>query len=67
LVNHGVDGWAGETLAMTVDGRTIFSRLSLYPRKGAQARGGIEKFNGKDWKERNFWEADLQRIRADRY
>jgi hypothetical protein len=52
---------------MAVDGKPIFERVSLYPRKGAQQRGGIEKFNGSDWKERNFWEADLQRIRMDKY
>lgn len=67
LVNQGSDGWAGETLSMTVNGKAIFDRLSLYPRKGSQARGGIEKFNIAEWRDRNFWEADLQRIRMDRY
>jgi hypothetical protein len=67
LVNQGLDSWAGESISLRLDGKAVLDRESLYPRKGAQAKGGIEKFDASDWKDRNFWEADLQRIRIDRY
>ena len=66
LVNQGTDGWAGESISMRVDGKTVLDRQSLFPRKGAQAKGPIGGFNAADWKDRNFWEADLQRIRVDK-
>jgi hypothetical protein len=66
LVNQGADGWAGEAITLRVDGKTVLDRQSLYPRKGSQARGGIEKYNAADWYNRNFWEADLQQIRVDK-
>lgn len=66
IVNHGMDGWAGESLSLTVDGRRVLERQRLYPRSGAQTEGGIEKFNSGSWTERNLWEAELQRIRVDR-
>jgi len=66
VINHGTDGWAGESLSMTVDGKPVLKGVALYPRKGIQERGGLEKFNRVDWRDRNFWEADLQRIRVDK-
>jgi hypothetical protein len=66
VVNPGSNGWAGEKLSLRVAGKTLLD-VSLYPRKGAQPKGGIEKFNGLDWKARNFWEADLQRLRQDKF
>jgi hypothetical protein len=67
LINHGADSWGGESLSMSVNGRRVLDRQSLYPRKGTQPNGGIEKFNPLQWYERVYWEADLQKIRVDRY
>lgn len=71
VLNHGGDGWAGESLSISVrypDGslRTILKQQSLYPRGGYQRDGDIEKFNRAQWVERKYWESDLQRIRLDR-
>jgi hypothetical protein len=66
VVNQGSDGWAGDYLSLSVDGRPVLSRQSLFPRQGRQKEGGIEKFNRTQWLDRNFWEGELQRIRVDR-
>jgi hypothetical protein len=60
VVNHGSNRWFPSTISMTIDGQRILDRLSMYPRKGANPKGGIER-----WGEANatFWEADLQRFR----
>ena len=66
LVNHGLDSWAGDSISLSIAGRRVLYRQSLYPRKGAQPNGGIEKFNPLQWYERVYWEADFQKIRSDR-
>jgi hypothetical protein len=66
VVNHGHDGWAGSTLSLTVDGKRILDRQSLYPRKGASTKAGIEKYNPLRWSERVYWEGDFQRLRLGR-
>ncbi len=66
IVNPGADGWAGESLSLTVAGKRVLDRQTLYPRKGAEPKGGIEMFNSSLWSARKFWEADLQRIRIDK-
>jgi len=65
VINHGADGWGGESISLTIDGRTVLSRQSLFPRKGARLDGGIEKYNRLQWRERIYWEQELQRIRRD--
>jgi hypothetical protein len=71
VVNLSSDAWAGDYLSMSVNGRRILDRQSLYPRRGARKdggkEGGIEKFNRAQWFERSFWQEELQRIRRDRY
>ena len=66
VVNHGADSWGGESISVTVGGRRVLARQTMYPRKGAQPAGGLEKFNPLQWYERVYWEADLQKIRSDR-
>jgi hypothetical protein len=66
VVNHGSDGWAGEWISLRVDGRPVLNQQSLYPRRGRNAKIGIEKFNPAQWSEKAFWEAPLQSIRLDR-
>ena len=63
VVNHGVDGWAGSTLSITVDGQRLLDRVSLYPRKGASSRDGIQKYNPVHWYERVYWEGEVQKLR----
>jgi hypothetical protein len=68
VVNHGSDGWAGDTISLTVDGEEILRAVSMWPRRGAIAaqktRGGIEKFNPREWGARSYWEAELKPYRA---
>lgn len=66
VINHGSDGWAGEWISLRVDGRPVLNQQSLYPRRGRNPKGGIEKFNPAQWSEKAFWEAPLQNIRQDR-
>lgn len=60
VVNRGTNRWFPLTISMTVDGQLILDKVSMYPRKGANPRGGIER-----WGEANptFWETELQRFR----
>ncbi len=62
VMNHGVDGWAGSTLSITAEGKRLLDRVSLFPRMGASAKGGIAKYNAVTWYERAYWEADLQKL-----
>jgi hypothetical protein len=64
VYNHGIDGWAGDNISLTVDGNPVLVRQSLYPRKGHQPQGGIEKFNRKDWETKNYWEEELQKVKT---
>jgi hypothetical protein len=66
VVNHGADAWGGEWISLSVAGRRVLDRQTLYPRKGAHREAGIEKFNPLQWYERIYWEEDLQKIRRDR-
>jgi hypothetical protein len=59
IVNHGTNRWFPETITMTVDGRKILDRLSMYPRKG-EATGGIQRWNADQWPP-TYWEVDFQR------
>jgi hypothetical protein len=64
VINHGGDGWAGDTISITVDGKPILRGLSMFPRRtrtaGQNERGGIEKFNPREWESRSYWELDRQ-------
>jgi hypothetical protein len=66
VINHGVDGWAGESISLSVDGRRILERQSMYPRRGGQEGTGIQNYNPGNWYDRSYWEGELQRIRSDR-
>jgi len=70
VINHGGDGWAGDAIAISLgDGksfRRIVEKRSLYPRRGTSRDGGMQDFNRTNWKQRIYWEEDLQKIRADR-
>ena len=43
VINPGRDGCAGGWLSISVDGQRVFHEEPLYPRKGRQEQGGIEK------------------------
>ncbi len=62
VVNHGDDGWAGDTISLTVDGKPVLRNEPMWPRRGAGkgGRGGIEKFNAREWDARSYWEYDQQ-------
>lgn len=66
VVNHGGDGWAGDTISLTVDGKSILRNERMWPRRGASksGMGGIEKFNASDWNARSYWEYDQQGSRG---
>jgi hypothetical protein len=67
VINHGVDMWAGDRISLTVDGEAILRGVGMMPRRratGQNPRGGIEKFNPKDWAMRSYWEAELQQYRG---
>jgi hypothetical protein len=61
VVNHGSEGWDGGMLAMSIDGRVIFDKVAMQPRKGDPAKG-LQDWNRKKWDNRTYWEADLQEI-----
>jgi hypothetical protein len=61
VVNHGSEGWDGGMLALTIDGRVIFDKVAMQPRKGDPAKG-LQDWNRKKWDNRTYWEADLQEI-----
>jgi hypothetical protein len=65
LINHGGDGWAGGTISMSVDNQPILVRESMFPRSGNRKEDGIQDYNRLRWRDKTFWEADLQRIRRD--
>ena len=66
VVNHGGDAWAGDSLSLRVGSRPLLDRQSMYPRRGAGAEAGIQKYNASQWYERVYWEVDFQRARAGR-
>jgi hypothetical protein len=66
VVNHGGDAWAGDSLSLRVGSRPVLDRQSMYPRRGAGAEAGIQKYNASQWYERVYWEVDFQRARAGR-
>ena len=61
VVNHGSEGWDGGMLALSIDGRVIFEKVAMQPRKGDPAKG-LQDWNRKKWDNRTYWEADLQEI-----
>jgi hypothetical protein len=63
VVNHGSDGWAGDRIWLVVDGETILNGVRMAPRRGSQPSRGFQHFNPKRWRERVFWEAELQPFR----
>jgi len=63
VFNQGGDGWAGEWISMTVDGKEVLTRQPLYPRLGPDPVGGIEKFTPGEWTKKAYWEADFQQVR----
>ena len=70
VINHGDNGWAGESISISLtDPSTnrltrILDRQSLYPRRGYSREGGIQDFNRSNWAQRTYWEADFQKIRV---
>ena len=58
VINHGVGGWDGETISLTVDGQDILRNVRMAPRAGNPARG-FQNFNPRNWAGRSFWEAEL--------
>jgi hypothetical protein len=71
VINHGNDAWAGEYLSLSYQigsGKPVpvLVKQSLYPRLGASRDAGLERYNGKDWSRRIYWEGELQRLRRDR-
>jgi hypothetical protein len=70
VINHGNDGWAGDSIAITMTdlvtrGLTrILDQQSMYPRRGYSRDGGIQSFNSLNWAQRTYWEADFQRIKV---
>jgi len=59
VVNHGGDGWEGDTISLTVDGEEIFSNF----RMSRTSTKGFQNFNPKNWKDRSYWEEELSRHR----
>ena len=59
VLNRGNDGWAGEFIEIVVDGNATLPLTPLYPRTRGQRRGGIEKFNERNWGGVKFWEGRL--------
>lgn len=60
VVNAGTSPWAPTNISLRVDGQKVLDRVSMYPRKGVSAKGGIVRWNPADWRP-VFWEAELFR------
>jgi hypothetical protein len=65
VVNSGGDGWGGATLTMAVDGEPVLTRVDLTKRKG-QAGKGLQDWNRKNWRQRTYWEGELQALARPR-
>jgi hypothetical protein len=62
VINHGVEGWGGGTISMSVDGQPILDKEPLQPRKGA-GKKGLQDWNRGHWADRTYWEKELPRAR----
>ena len=60
VVNPGTSPWSPTNISLTVAGQRVLNRVSMYPRKGVDPKGGIARWNRDDWKP-VFWETDLFR------
>jgi hypothetical protein len=62
VINHGSNSWGATTITMTVDGKKFLDNVSMYPRRGVNTKGGIERWNRTEWNP-VFWEGNLQNFR----
>ena len=62
VVNHGTDGWDGDQISLAVDGQEVFRNVRMSPHLG-DASKGFQKFNPRDWRDRSYWEAELDKLR----
>lgn len=64
VINHGDEGWAGGTLSIAIDGQPLFGqeRVSMLPRTGDPTKG-IQDWNRYQWRNRTYWEAELDQLR----
>jgi len=60
VVNPGSSPWSPTNISLTVAGRRVLDRVSMYPRKGSDAKGGIAGWNRAAWRP-VFWETELFR------
>ncbi|HEY7055035.1 MAG TPA: hypothetical protein VH458_00855 [Vicinamibacterales bacterium] len=62
VVNHGSSKWSPTTISLSVNGQRILDNVSMFPRKGADPKGGLEGWT----RDRTpvFWEGELQRSKA---
>ncbi len=63
VVNHGMDGWGGGTISISIDGNPVLSNVVMAPLKGDAARG-IQGWNRRTWKARAYWELERPRPRV---
>lgn len=63
VINHGTGGWNADKIWLTVDGEVILNGVSMNPRSGASTTGGLQDFNPRLWRQRVYWEAELQKFR----
>ena len=63
VVNYGENSWAGDRIWLTVDGEQILTGVPMAPRIGGQTSEPFTHFNPENWRRRNYWEGQLQRLR----
>lgn len=63
VINHGNQGWGGGSITMLVNGRREILNVTMRPRKG-NPTAGIKGGNPDEWKDKTYWEEELDRIRA---
>jgi hypothetical protein len=63
VVNHGGGGWEPDRISLTVDGEDILKAVPMARRNGFQGTG-IQNFNRRNWRTRNYWEAELAQFRG---
>ena len=71
VVNHGVGGWNGDQISLTVDGQDILKNVKmLHPdpndpksRHLGDPNKGFQNFNPKNWSGRSYWQGDLPKLR----
>jgi len=59
VVNTGNNPWSPTNISLTVAGQRVLDRVSMYPRKGSDPKGGLARWN-RTWRP-VFWETELFR------